>query len=278
MFPREGREYHTTTSGIFFEVREILYKKDSPFQKIEVIKNESYGRVLILDGLVQTTERDEFFYHEMLAHPAFVAHPDPQKVLIIGGGDGGVLKEVLRYPIEHASLVEIDELVIEVSKEYFPWLSPSLKDERVELDIRDGYEFIEKTNRMFDIALVDSSDPVGPSTSLHEKDFYRRVKRCLNREAVVIAQVGSPIYHLASIKRKFDFLQEIFRVVRFYLSPVPTYPGGFWAFVFLSDEVQPLEIKRDPPQRLKYFNLDICRGAFALPNFLKEKLTGSSGK
>lgn len=275
MFPSEEREYHTPSSGVFFEVKKVLYKKKSPFQRIEVIENESYGKVLLLDGLVQTTERDEFFYHEMLVHPAFVSHPYPQKVLIIGGGDGGVLKEVLRYPIQHVSLVEIDQQVIEVSKECFPWFSPSLKDERVELVIGDGNEFIEKTSRMFDLVLVDSSDPVGPSTSLHEKDFHRRLKRCLNREAIVIAQVGSPIYHQESIKKKRDFLQEIYKVVRFYLSPVPTYPGGFWAFVFLSVEVEPLKIKRDPPQGLKYFNRDIYQAAFALPNFLKEKLESS---
>ncbi len=269
---REEREYHTPASGIFFEVESVLYRKRSPFQRIEVIENKTYGRVLILDGLVQTTEKDEFFYHEILVHPAFVAHPRPESVLIIGGGDGGVLREVLRYPVEDVCLVEIDRQVVEVCRNYFPWLAPSLEDGRAELVIADGNEFIASTKRMFDVVVIDSSDPVGPSTPLHERDFYTRLKRCLNPGAVVCAQVGSPIYQDELLARKKEFLQSMFQVVRFYLGPVPTYPGGYWTFVFLSDEVEPLEIKRDPARGLKYFNLDIGRAAFALPNFLKEKL------
>lgn len=266
----EEREYHTASSGIFFKIKSILYKCNSPYQKIEVIENEHFGRILLLDGLVQTTERDEFFYHEMLVHPPLVTHPDPQSLLIIGGGDGGALKEILRYPIKYACLVELDPHVIEASKKYFPWLAPSLKDRRTELIVADGREFIERTDRKFDIVLVDSSDPVGPSASLHKKDFYKKLKTCLNNEGIVVAQVGSPFYHLESIKKKNAFLKKIFNIVCFYLSPVPTYPGGNWCFVFLSDEIQPLQIERNPPPGLNYFNLDIQRSAFKLPNFLKD--------
>jgi len=227
-----------------------------------------------LDGLVQTTERDEFFYHEMLVYPAVVTHSSPQNLLIIGGGDGGALKEILRNPVKYACLVEIDRQVIEVSQEYFPWLSPSLKDERADLIIADGREFIERTERKFDIAFVDSSDPVGPSLSLHEKDFYRKLKKCLKPGGVVVAQAGSPFYHLESIKEKNNFLKKLFKIVCFYMSPVPTYPGGSWCYVFLSDEIQPLKIKRKPPAGLRYFNLDIHRAAFSLPNFLKDLGSG----
>jgi len=270
----EEREYHSASSGIFFKLKRVLYRGNSPYQKIEIIENEYFGRILLLDGLVQTTERDEFFYHEMLVHPAFVTHPAPQDLLVIGGGDGGVLKEVLRYPIKHTYLVEIDRQVIKVCQEYFPWLSPSLKDKRTELVIADGREFIEKTERTFDIVFVDSSDPGGPSTSLHERDFYKKLKNCLNFGGVVVSQVGSPFYHLESIKKKNAFLKKLFKIVCFYMSPVPTYPGGSWCFVFLSDEIQPLKIKRDPPRGLEYFNLDIHRAAFSLPNFLKHLGSG----
>ncbi len=268
--PSEEREYHSPSSGIFFKLKRLLYRDKSDYQKIEVIENEYFGRVLLLDGLVQTTERDEFFYHEMLAHPAFVTHPSPQNILIIGGGDGGVLKEILRYPIKNACLVEIDQQVIDVSKEYFPWLLPSLEDERTELVIADGSEFIEKTDKKFDIILIDSSDPTGPSVSLHERDFYEKLKRCLNIDGIVASQAGSPFYHPESIKKKDVFLKKLFKIVCFYMSPVPTYPGGSWCFVFLSDGVQPLKIKRDPPRGLKYFNLAIHQAAFSLPNFLKD--------
>ncbi|MEE9390462.1 MAG: polyamine aminopropyltransferase [Candidatus Aminicenantaceae bacterium] len=268
----EGREYHTLSAGIFFKIKNLLYRQNSPYQKIEVFKNEYFGNVLLLDGLVQTTERDEFFYHEMLVHPALVAHPAPQDLLVVGGGDGGTLKEVLRFPVKYVCLVEIDPQVIEVSKRYFPWLLPCLNDQRTELVIADGRKFIEETDKRFDIILVDSSDPVGPSASLHQKRFYKKLKNCLNRNGIVVAQVGSPFFHLESIKQTRTSLKELFKIVSFYISPVPTYPGGSWCFVFLSDGIHPLPTRRDPPSGLNYFNLDIHRSAFSLPNFLTEKL------
>ncbi len=267
--PSEAREYHSPSSGIFFRLKRLLYRDKSEYQKIEVLENEYFGKVLILDDLVQTSERDEFFYHEMLVHPALVAHSSPKNILVIGGGDGGALKEILRCPIKYACLVEIDQQVIDVSKEYFPWLSPSLKDKRTELINDDGLEFIEKTDKKFDVVFIDSSDPTGPSASLHERDFYQKLKRCLNHDGIVVSQAGSPFYHLESIKKKDAFLKKLFKNVCFYTSPIPTYPGGSWCFVFLSDEVQPLKIKRDPPRGRKYFNLDMHKAAFSLPNFLK---------
>jgi spermidine synthase len=270
--PVERKEYHSPSGGLFFHVTKWLYRQDSQYQKVEVFENEHFGRVLLLDGLVQTTEKDEFFYHEMLVHPAFFSHPEPRNVLIIGGGDGGVLKEILRYPVESVYLVEIDPLVIEVSQEYFPWLSPCLKDKRAELIIADGTEFIGQTDKKFDIVCVDSSDPVGPSASLHEKDFFNGIKKCLNEDGIVVGQAGSPLYSMDSIKKKNDFLRTLFRIVSFYSSPVPTYPGGIWSFFYLSDRVQPLKIKGSPPEGLHYFNPDIHRAAFSLPNFFKEML------
>jgi spermidine synthase len=268
----EIREYHSSSSGLFFRVKSLLYSHQSPHQKIEVIENEYFGRVLLLDGLVQTTERDEYFYHEMLVHPALLTHPLPQDILIIGGGDGGALKEILRYPVKRVWLVEIDSQVIEVSKKFFPWLSPCLEDERVELVVADGNEFIQKRKREFDVVLVDSSDPVGPSSRLHEEEFYQRIRRRLNPVGVVVAQSGSPLYHLDEIRKKSVFLKKVFRVVRFYTGPVPTYPGGNWCYVYLSDKITPPMIKRDPPAGLKYFNPQIYKTAFSLPNFLKEEL------
>ncbi len=271
----ERREYHTSSNGLFFEVKNRLFKQESLYQRIEVFENEHFGRVLLLDDLVQTTEKDEFFYHEMLVHPAFLVLPSAHHLLVIGGGDGGALKEILRYPVESVCLVEIDPLVIEVSQEYFPWLSACLKDRRTELVISDGREFIQKTNRKFDIICIDSSDPVGPSAWLHEKDFFSRLKECLCDEGIIVAQAGSPFYRMDLIKKKNDFLKSLFKIVSFYMSPVPTYPGGSWAFVYLSDRVQPLKIKGSPPAGLRYFNPDIHRAAFSLPEFFKNKLDES---
>jgi spermidine synthase len=205
-----------------------------------------------------------------------ITHPSPRDILIIGGGDGGVLKEILLYPVKRLCLVEIDSQVIEVSKNFFPWLSPALEDERVELVIADGEEFIHQTNRKFDVVLVDSSDPVGPSSRLHEKDFYRDLKSYLNPKGVVVTQSGSPFYHLEELKKKSVFLGKIFKVVRFFTGQVPSYPGGVWCYVYLSEEISPFKLLRQPPRGLKYFNQEIHKQAFSLPNFLKDKLEAAS--
>ncbi len=186
----EAREYQTGASGIFFTVKDVLYEGRSKFQRIEIIRNRDYGRVLLLDGLVQTTERDEFYYHEMLVHPAMASHPRPAKVLIIGGGDGGALREVLKHPVKKAWLVEIDGQVIEACREHFPWLRATFRDPRAELVVADGNVFIDKVRETFDVILVDSSDPVGPSTVLHQEAFYRKLKSKLNPGGIIAAQAG----------------------------------------------------------------------------------------
>ena len=269
----EAREYQTGASGIFFTVKDVLYEGRSKFQRIEIIRNKDYGRVLLLDGLVQTTERDEFYYHEMLVHPALCSHPRPAKVLIIGGGDGGALREVLKHPVKKAWLAEIDGKVIEACREHFPWLKSALRDPRAELVVEDGNVFIDKVRESFDVILVDSSDPVGPSTVLHQEAFYRKLRSKLSPGGVIAAQAGSLMLHLDSHARKSVFLKRIFRHARLYLGPVPTYPIGMWCYDFLSDKVDPDKVKTlYIPDGLRYFNREIYRAAFALPNFLAEKL------
>jgi spermidine synthase len=269
----EAREYQTPASGIFFTVQEVLYEGRSKFQRIEIIRNEDYGRVLLLDGLVQTTEKDEFYYHEMLVHPALTSHANPKNVLIIGGGDGGALREVLKHPVEKAWLVEIDGKVIEACRDHFPWLKSTFRDPRAELVVADGNVFIDKVRETFDVILVDSSDPVGPSTVLHQEAFYRKLRSKLNPGGIVAAQAGSLMLHLDSHARKSVFLKRIFKHSPLYLGPVPTYPVGMWCYNFLSDKVDPAKIKTlYVPDGLKYFNPDVYRAAFALPNFLAERL------
>ena len=269
----EAREYQTAASGIFFTVKDVLYEGRSEFQRIEIIRNKDYGRVLLLDGLLQTTERDEFYYHEMLVHPALACHPRPSKVLIIGGGDGGALREVLRHPVVKAWLVEIDGRVIEACRRHFPWLKAALKDPRAELAVADGNVFIEEVREKFDVILVDSSDPVGPSTVLHEEAFYRKLKSRLNPGGIIAAQAGSLMLHLDSHAMKSVFLKKLFRRSGLYLGPVPTYPVGMWCYNFLSDGVDPLAPRRMRiPKGLKYYNAEVHRAAFALPNFLKDRL------
>jgi spermidine synthase len=269
----EAREYQTPATGIFFIVKDVLYEGRSKFQRIEIIRNKDYGRVLLLDALVQTTERDEFYYHEMLVHPAMASHPRPAKVLIIGGGDGGALREVLKHPVKKAWLVEIDGKVIEACRDHFPWLRATLRDPRAELVVADGNVFIDKVRETFDVILVDSSDPVGPSTVLHQASFYRKLKAKLNPGGIIAAQAGSLMLHLDSHARKSVFLKKIFRHSPLYLGPVPTYPVGMWCYNFLSDKIDPLKVRTlYIPGGLRYFNPDVYRAAFALPNFLAERL------
>ena len=271
----EAREYQTPASGIFFTVKNVLYTGKSSFQTIEIIRNKDYGRVLLLDGLVQTTERDEFYYHEMLVHPAMSSHPKPEHVLIVGGGDGGALREVLKHPVKKAWMVEIDGQVIEACRTHFPWLQDAFKDPRAELVVADGKVFIDATPEMFDVIIIDSSDPVGPSVVLHEEAFYRKLKSRLKPGGVVAAQAGSLMLHQASHVRKSVFLRKIFRHPDLYLGPVPTYPVGMWCYNFLSDRIDPLAVRRlKIPKGLRFYNPDIHRAAFALPNFLKDQLSG----
>lgn len=267
----EFREFHTPVSGIFFRAKRRLLSERTPFQKMEIYDTASHGRVLLLDGLVQTTERDEFFYHEMLVHPAMMAHPRPQSVLIIGGGDGGALREALRYPVRSAVLVEIDSRVIAACRRYFSGLALSFEDKRVETVVADGNRFIRETDRCFDVILVDSSDPVGPSAVLHQRAFYAALKKCLRPGGIIAAQAGAPLFHLEHLRRKRLFLKGLFSYARYYLGPVPTYPGGLWCYAFLSERVDPLKpVRNKVPRNLRYYNTAVHRAAFALPEFLKD--------
>lgn len=270
---REIREFHSSSSGIFFMTGEILLRKKSDYQLIEIITNEQFGNILFLDGLVQTTEKDEFYYHEMLVHPAFVSNPQASRVLIIGGGDGGVLREVLRYSVEEAYLVEIDGMVIEAAKKYFPWLEPALQDNRSRLLVDDGAEFLKQNKQPFDIIIVDSSEPIGPSAVLHQEEFYLSLKTNISENGVIVMQAGSPFYHLDQIREISQKLKTIFGTVRFYTGPVPTYPGGYWSYVFLSNGVDPIKSEGQPAAGLKYFTQEIHKAAFALPEFFRRTVT-----
>jgi spermidine synthase len=269
----EAREYQTATSGVFFKVRRVLHDGRSRFQRIEIVENREYGRMLFLDGLLQTTEKDEFYYHEMLVHPALACHPRPRNVLLIGGGDGGALREVLKHPVEKAWMVEIDGEVVEACREHFGWIGPSLDSGRAELVIGDGNVFVRNTRETFDVILVDSSDPVGPSAVLHAREFYKSLKARLRPGGIIAAQAGSLALHLDQHTAKSRFLKRMFGQSRFYTGPVPTYPVGTWVYTFLSDTVDPVRARRlRVPKGLNYYTPDIHRAAFALPGFLGERL------
>jgi len=264
------KEYHGKDFGLFFEPSSILYDQSSSFQHITVIETESAGRVLLLDGLVMFSELDEFLYHEMITHPCMVSHPAPKKVLVIGGGDGGTVRELLKYPVEEIILVEIDPEVIEVSKRFFPKIADSLNSEKVEIINSDGAEFLRNSREIFDIIIVDSSDPVGPSLSLFTETFIDDVLSHLSEKGFYVSQSGSPIFHGKHLKEFFNLVRRKFKNADIYLVPVISYPGTIWSFTVGSSGIDIKEIRRKPPEGLRFYNTDIHKSAFSLPNFVKE--------
>ncbi len=269
----EYREYHSPHSGIFLKKDRILFREQSQYQEIEIFENGFFGRVLTLDGLVMTTERDEFIYHEMLVHPAMVSHPAPERILIVGGGDGGTAREVLKYPVKEVHLVEIDGMVIEASRRYLPTISSALDDERLRIHVEDATIWIEDHRDEFDVVIVDSTDPIGPAEGLIGEAFFENVFRALRKDGIMVIQSESPHYHLDTIRTIAKRLFRIFPVLHMYTAPIPTYPGGYWAFSMVTKGLR-IEERQEIPGGLKYFNRSIYRGAFALPQFLKEKVKG----
>ena len=261
-----------------FALKKKLFKGKSPFQTVEVVETTGHGRLLLIDGMTMVSERDEFVYHEMIAHPALFLHPKPKRVLVIGGGDGGTVREVLRHrSVELCVLVEIDGLVVEASKKWIPQTAAALSDRRARVFIADGVKFVADTNEKFDVVIVDSTEPFGPAKELFGPAFYKDVKRILTKDGIVASQAGSPFYEIDTIKNLFKITKPIFPVVEVSLFNNLTYPGGLWAFTFATKGLHPLRdfdaarVKRSG-LKLRWYNADIHRACFALPNFLKKAI------
>jgi len=256
-----------------YDVEEILYKGKSKFQEIRVIRNPHFGKMLILDDVVQLTEKDEFFYHEMLAHVVMHALPYPKKVIVIGGGDGGVVREVLKHKtVEKVYFVEIDEEVITVSKRFFPTVASGVDDLRVEIKIMDGAEFVMKKKPSdIDAVIIDSTDIIGFARSLFTEDFFTSVKQCLTDDGMFVTHTESLHFHKDMVIEIQEVLKTIFPVVDLYTAPIATYPGNWWAFAIASKGLSPRETGRNLEVTTKYYDEEIHRQAF-MPKGLYEKL------
>ena len=270
-------EYWTDGVGLTIKADEVK-KIKSKYQEIVVLDTPQFGKVLILDGLVQTTEKDEFIYHEMLAHPAMIMHPEPKKVLVIGGGDGGTVREVLKHPsVEEVHLCEIDEEVILVSEKYFPTISEKLRDPKVKIFIEDGNAFLEEKKNYYDVIIMDSSDPVGASEVLFSEEFYKKVKASLKDNGIMVAQTESPMLQEEYFKNAVSQIKKVFKNVGVYLAYVPTYPSGMWSFTIASDTVDVLKTENSEKvlmlKNLKYLNEDLYRSLYnSIPQFVKEMI------
>ncbi|MBF0606868.1 MAG: polyamine aminopropyltransferase [Candidatus Magnetobacterium sp. LHC-1] len=255
-----------------YDVEGILYKGKSKYQEIMVIENPFFGRMLLLDNIVQITQRDEFFYHEMLTHVGMYAHPNPSRVVVIGGGDGGIVREVLKHKgVEKVYFVEIDEMVISVSKKYFPDVAVAVDDPRVEIKTMDGAEFIKGISNI-DMVIVDSTDIIGFARTLFTKEFFQAVSDCMGREGIFVTHTESLHLHKDIVIEMQEELRGVFPVVDLYTAAIVTYPGNWWAFAVGSKELNPRQCRRPFDIDTKYYDQEIHTQAFLTPGFYKKLL------
>ena len=273
-------EKHTKNAKFSIRVDKQLVSVKSEFQRIDVFESPEFGRFLTLDGYMMLTEKDEFIYHEMIVHVPMAVHPCPEKVLVIGAGDGGVVRELARYPeIKQIDLVEIDREVITVCEEYLPFTACSLRDKRVAIYYQDGLKFIRSKQEAYDLIIVDSTDPFGPGEGLFTKEFYGNCYKALKDDGIMVNQHESPFYEddAAAMQRAHKRIVESFPVSRVYQAHIPTYPSGHWLFGFSSKKYHP--VKDMNPEKwnsrglkTRYYNSGLHAGAFALPNYVEELL------
>lgn len=268
-------EKQTENVGITCKIKETLHMEKTDFQDLAVLDTLQFGRMLVLDGMVQTTIADEFVYHEMITHVPLFTHPRPQDVVVIGGGDGGAIREILKHPsVRSATLVEIDRRVVEVSREFLPEISGSLGDPRVTVRYEDGINYIAGSKGQYDCIMVDSTEPVGPAVGLFSKEFYQGIHAALREDGLFVAQTESPFFNQDLIRKTFRSIKEVFPIARLYLASVPTYPSGLWSFTVGSKRYDPLEARL--PEKMsfatRYYTPAAHRGAFALPAFVEALL------
>jgi spermidine synthase len=265
-----------------FEVSKVLFSEKTEFQDMVIFENEKFGRVLVLDGVIQTTERDEFIYHEMMVHTPILAHGDAKRVLIIGGGDGGCLREALRHPgVEKVTMVEIDPTVVELSKQYLPGHSDGAFDHpRTDLVIADGLKYVAESTEQFDVIIVDSTDPIGPGEVLFTDEFYTDCKARLTDNGIMVTQNSVPFLQPSAFKPALTRLQNIYPFSTCYAISVPTYIGGHMTLGFSTMNADmatvPVEVLRERFNALgiktRYYTPDLHAGAFALPQFILDLL------
>lgn len=287
-------EVHTADGSAFsFKLTEKgrLHEEQTPFQKIEVYDTETFGKLMVIDGYVMLTTRDNFLYHEMMSHPALYTHPNPERVLIIGGGDCGTLREVLRHPgVKLVQQVDIDEGVTRAAEKYFPELCESNDDPRAELHFADGLKWVKEAEPgSYDLIIVDSTDPVGPAEGLFSQDFFQDCHHCLAENGMVVQQSESPLYHLPLIKDMYSAMGGAgFVGMQTLPFPQPVYPSGWWSctMAFKGMAFKNADAKDIAPRGFRekdsenrsfetlYYTTAIHRGALDTPPFMKKALTG----
>ncbi len=259
-----------------YKVKDILYHQQSKYQEVVVLETEGYGKALYLDGLLMLTEKHEFFYHDVIVHPAMFVHKNPEYVLIIGGGDGGSLREVLKHKeVKKVDMVEIDEKVVEASKKFFPTLNIGFDNPKANIMFDDGIKFVKETNNKYDIIIVDSSDPIGPAEGLFNEDFYRNAYKSLKEDGIIVSQVESPLFYEKFFKAHFEMNRKIFPIAMPMIGFEPDYPYGMWGYSFLSRKYHPLNDFNEDKVinsdiKTRYYNIEVHKALFAYPNFVRD--------
>ncbi|MBE5959033.1 MAG: polyamine aminopropyltransferase [Lachnospiraceae bacterium] len=273
-------EEHTPNVKLSIRVDKQLYSGHSDYQRIDVFESVEFGRFLTLDGYMMMTEKDEFIYHEMITHVPMAVHPNVEKVLVIGAGDGGVIRELVRYDdIKKIEMVEIDEQVVEVCKKYLPKTASDFDDKRVELHFEDGLKYVRTKENEYDLIIVDSTDPFGPGEGLFTKEFYGNCFKALKEDGILVNQHESPFYEgdAAACQRAHRNIVESFPISKVYQAHIPTYSSGHWLFGFASKKYHPLrdldEVKwNERGIKCKYYTTMLHKGAFYIPAYVEELL------
>jgi spermidine synthase len=273
-------EEHTSTVRFSIKVKEQILSRKSPFQQIDIFDSEEFGKFLTLDGLMMLTEYDEFIYHDMIVHVPMATNPSARRVLVIGGGDGGTVRELTRYKtIEHIDMVDIDEMVIDVCREHLRKTACKLDDPRVHLYFEDGLKFVRRFKNAYDLIIVDSTDPFGPGEGLFTREFYGNCFKALKDDGILVNQHENPYYESYShaMRRAHSRIKELFPICKVYQAHIPTYPSGHWLFGFASKKYDPTtDLDADLWNALgletRYYNTDLHCGSFMLPNYVIKQL------
>ncbi len=277
-------ENHTEHVRMSIRVDKHLASEQSDFQRIDIFESEEFGRILTLDGFLMLTEKDEYVYHEMITHIPMATNPDIKRVLVIGAGDGGTVRELCRYDtIEHIDMVEIDYKVVELAREYLPFTACSLDDPRVHIHYQDGLRFVRRVAEgSYDLIVVDSTDPFGVGEGLFTREFYGNCYKALSEDGILVNQHESTFYesYRNSMKRAHSRIKSMFPIALVYQAHIPTYPSGHWLFGFASKKYDPrLDLKAHWWNRLglktKYYNTILHQGCFAIPNNVRDALRES---
>lgn len=272
-------EFYHKRTGLTIGLNKLLYSEQSKYQLTEVYETDTWGNLMTIDGMVMLSEKDEFVYHEMIAHAALFSHPNPNRVLIIGGGDGGTAREVMKHPqVQHVDMVEIDRNVVEASRLHFPGVG-DFDNPKLNLLFEDGIAFVKDVSEPYDVIIIDGSDPVGPAEGLFEREFYQSCFEALSEDGILTSQTESPwvTSYYPSIQTVFRNLKELFPVSSMYLCFIPLYPAGMWSMAFASKKYEAADsaveerIKNSTfADNLRYYNSEIHYASFALPNFVKD--------